>query len=148
MVIPPLRQRLDDLPLLVEHFMAQSAQRQGKTIPHAPPEMLDYLRVHPFPGNVRELQALIIDAVSRHKGHKLSLQPIRDHIGDRPSVRNPNAPLDMPPDTGEFMTLQEMTEHWVTKAMNKAGGNQTLAARLLGISQPALSKRLKKMGEK
>jgi DNA-binding NtrC family response regulator len=147
--IPPLRQRKEDLPLLLEHFLAQSAQEMDKPVPSYPPELPVLLSNYHFPGNIRELRALIFDALSQHRSHLLSMEVFRQVIGQNieitehqtnqlnnsPSHFNAEEPLP---------TLAQMDSLLVEEALRRANNNQSLAARLLGISQPALSKRLKK----
>ncbi len=152
--LPPLRERPEDIPLLVDHFLAEAARALGKQPPTAPPELYDLLRSLPFPGNVRELKSLIFDAVSRHRGKVLSLRPFQQHLEEnhsRPAPGGAHQPGPAPAAgeggvifTGELPTLKEMADLLVQEAMRRAGGKQSLAARMLGISPPALSKRLKK----
>ncbi|RME33579.1 MAG: sigma-54-dependent Fis family transcriptional regulator [Deltaproteobacteria bacterium] len=141
--IPPLRDRLEDIPLLLEHFLEKAALDQQKTVPTPPPELLSLLMSYSFPGNVRELEAMVHDAVSRHEGGVLSMAVFRERIGQgrdevrRVDRRNIFSGLD------ELPTLSEAADLLVDAALERANNNQTLAARLLGISQPALSKRLR-----
>ena len=155
--IPALRERQDDIPLLVEHFLEEAAQTLGKKKPTPPPELFTLLKTYSFPGNIRELRSIIIDAVSRHKTGVLSLQAIRSHIG---SSKADNAGRTTPPPSAsrtgplvvfpgpELPTIKEATDVLVREAIKKADGNQSIAAGMLGISQQALSKRLKKQREK
>jgi len=151
--IPPLRERLDDIPLLVEHFLADAAQSLGKKKPTPSPELFTLLKNYSFPGNIRELQSMIIDAVSRHKTGVLALQAFRAHI-DR-SQPNKTVTGGQPTDgkrgtpkiafaAQELPTIKEATDLLVREALQRADGNQSIAAGMLGISQQALSKRLKK----
>jgi DNA-binding NtrC family response regulator len=144
--VPPLRERKGDVPLLLEHFLAEAAGSLGKKKPTPPRQLAQLLQTHAFPGNVRELRAMVFDAVSVHDGHVLSMRSFLDAMGRRdtpadsgadPVERNPFAGLEPLPGFDEALELL------VREAMERAGGNQTLAARLLGLSQPALSKRLK-----
>ncbi|HEX8908693.1 MAG TPA: sigma-54 dependent transcriptional regulator [Anaeromyxobacteraceae bacterium] len=145
--VPPLRERKGDLPLLLEHFLEEAARSLGKKKPTAPRQLAQLLATHDFPGNVRELKAMVFDAVSVHKDHVLSMDAFLDAIGRREpraeepgeagAERNPFAASDRLP------SFDEALELLVQEAMARADGNQTLAARLIGISQPALSKRLK-----
>ncbi len=143
--VPPLRERMDDVPLLVEHFLAEAARTLGKKKPTPPPELFQLLATYRFPGNVRELKAMIFDAVSVHRGGVLSLDTFIRAIGPV-SGKALNVP---PPQKSLFAgvdrlpTFAEAAELLVVEAMTRSKGNQTIAARLLGISQPALSKRLK-----
>ncbi|MDD2501818.1 MAG: sigma-54 dependent transcriptional regulator [Geobacter sp.] len=144
--IPPLRERRCDIPLLLEHFMAEAALVLGKKKPTAPRELAQLLATYSFPGNVRELKALVYDAVSLHSGGVLSMERFIAAIGTTTPEqiadagqerRNPFACCDRLPTFGEAADLL------VTEAMLRSSNNQTIAARMLGISQPALSKRLK-----
>ncbi|GLI38296.1 sigma-54 dependent transcriptional regulator [Geobacter hydrogenophilus] len=143
--VPPLRERMDDVPLLVEHFLAEAARTLGKKKPTPPRELFQLLATYRFPGNVRELKAMIFDAVSVHRGGVLSLDTFIRAIGPV-SGEALNVP---PPEKSLFAgldrlpTFAEAAELLVVEAMTRSKGNQTIAARLLGISQPALSKRLK-----
>lgn len=146
-VIPPLRERKGDIPLLLDHFLEEAARALGKKKPTPPRELPQLLATYGFPGNVRELRALVFDAVSVHRDRVLSMDSFVRAIG-RPQAeatavaspeRNPFAGFERLP------TFADAAEFLVEEALARAGGNQTLAARLLGISQPALSKRLKMM---
>ncbi|MEH6576136.1 MAG: sigma-54 dependent transcriptional regulator [Amphritea sp.] len=147
--IPPLRQRKEDLPLLLDHFLAQAAAEIDKPVPNYPPELPLLLSNYHFPGNIRELRALIFDAVSRHRSHLLSMEVFRQAIGQVTdssvdSIPQTNNSLASFNPEGPLPTLAQMDSLLVEEALRRADNNQSLAARLLGISQPALSKRLKK----
>jgi DNA-binding NtrC family response regulator len=154
--IPPLRERLDDIPLLVEHFLEEASGALGKKKPTPSPELFTLLKTYSYPGNIRELQSMIIDAVSRHKSGVLSLEAFRSHIG-RNQSKNAEQAKQPPADTKksplaiypgpELPTIKEATDLLVREAMQRANGNQSIAAGMLGISQQALSKRLKKKSE-
>lgn len=144
--IPPLRQRKQDIALLLDHFLAESAEELGKSKPSYPPELAVLLGNYTFPGNVRELRAMVFDAMSQHRSRTLSMEAFKRDIdqasgGDIPSrdrqraVFAPDEPLP---------TLDEVADLLVEEALHRAEGNQSMASRWLGISQPALSKRLKK----
>ncbi|WP_198650189.1 sigma-54-dependent transcriptional regulator [Oceanimonas marisflavi] len=144
--IPPLRQRKDDIPLLLEHFLAEAAAELSKTVPTLPRELPVLLANYAFPGNVRELRALAYDAMSRHKSKMLSMEVFRQALGQQetqvlPAGEAESGPFSQMP---TLPRLNEVGDLLVAEAMRRAEGNQSLAARLLGISQPALSKRLKK----
>jgi len=144
--IPPLRERTGDIPLLLDHFLAEAAHALGKKKPTPPRELAPLLATYSFPGNVRELKAMVYDAVSVHRERMLSMDSFVRAVGkaQQPSVTAPPQPRQNPfagfPD---LPTFGEAAGFLVAEAMARAGGNQTLAARLLGISQPALNKRLK-----
>ncbi|MFC1236505.1 sigma-54-dependent transcriptional regulator [Vibrio sp. F74] len=147
--VPALRERKDDIPLLFKHFLTQASDEMHKTVPAYPKELPVLLSTYHFPGNVRELQALIYDAVSQHKSHTLSMVVFRrviDHsYHDLDSIEFDSGLFEP---TKPLPTLQELSEILIIAAMERSNGNQSLASRMLGISQPALSKRLKKSQEK
>ena len=145
--IPPLRERTGDIGLLLDYFLSEAARALGKKKPSPPRELAPFLATYGFPGNVRELRAMVYDAVSVHRDRMLSMETfvkaverVRPDAG--PAVQH--APRRNPfSGFPELPTFTEAAGFLVMEALDRAGGNQTLAARLLGISQPALSKRLK-----
>ena len=148
--MPPLRERLEtDLAGLVDRFLTESAERLRKRKPRPPPELLPLLRSYPFPGNVRELEAMIEDAVSRHERGVLSLSSLREHITGRAGGQYPAAPAIIGEVTGlrfppTLPSLAETTRALIREALARADGNQSLAAQMLGISPQALSQRLRR----
>lgn len=143
--VPPLRERSDDLPLLLEHFLDQAAEELGRTAPGYPPQLLQLLSSYHFPGNVRELRALVFDALSQNQTPILSLERFLRVIDpqQQQSLEDTTAPVQFN-DEQPLPTLAQVDQLLVEEAMRRAQHNQSLAARMLGISQPALSKRLKK----
>jgi DNA-binding NtrC family response regulator len=147
--VPPLRERKGDLSALLDCFLEDAARTLGKKKPTPPRELLQLLATYSFPGNIRELKSLVYNAVSVHRDRVLSMDTFLKTIA-RPETRaldavkgpeqNLYAGLDRLP------TFGEAAELLVEEAMTRAHGNQTIASRLLGISQPALSKRLKLRG--
>jgi len=145
--IPPLRERRGDIPLLLDAFLAEAAREFGKKKPTPPKALAVLLANHAFPGNVRELRAMVYDAVGAHQGRLLSMDAFKQAIGEGEAGRiaargaeapgNPFLPLERLPTLGESRQLL------VEEALRRAEGNQSIAARLLGISQSALSKWLK-----
>lgn len=142
--VPPLRERLGDIPLLVDHFLDLTARELGKKRPTPPRELLQLLSSYHFPGNVRELKAMIFDAVSVHRERVLSLDTFINAIGSTAAELAATTPLlNANPfhEMERLPTINDSVELLIAEAMERADGNQTIAARLLGISQPALSKR-------
>ncbi|GFO62214.1 sigma-54 dependent transcriptional regulator [Geomonas paludis] len=141
--VPPLRSRKGDLPYLLDLFLEEAAATLGKKKPTPPPGLVQLLSTYSFPGNVRELKAMVFDAVSTHKERMLSMDSFAKAISagggvaERAPDQNPFAGFEPLP------TFANAANYLLEEAMNRAGGNQTLAARLLGISQPSLWKRLK-----
>ncbi|WP_286239257.1 sigma-54-dependent transcriptional regulator [Neptuniibacter halophilus] len=145
--IPPLRKRKSDLGLLLEYFLSEAAEEMGKAKPTLPKELPLLLEHYDFPGNVRELRALAFEAISQHRGGILSMDIFRRLLGSESALSvgpdEPGEAVSFHPEQ-PLPSLQEMGDLLVEEAMRRAQGNQSLASRLIGISQPALSKRLKK----
>jgi two-component system, NtrC family, nitrogen regulation response regulator GlnG len=147
--LPPLRARTGDLSLLVNHFVEKAASVLGKPAPTVPLALYQLLKTYIFPGNVRELEGLIFDAVARHQGAILSLQSFKDTIAgesDLVAAEHPEEPVAglvaWAPD--RLPTLKEAEEALITEALSRADGNQGVAAGLLGVSRQALNKRLRR----
>ncbi|MBW2172933.1 MAG: sigma-54-dependent Fis family transcriptional regulator [Deltaproteobacteria bacterium] len=146
--IPPLRERMQDIPLLADYFLEEAARALNKKKPSLPAELWPLLGTYSFPGNVRELRSMVVDAVSTHKSGTLSLSIFRSHIareqrGQIESAQEPQRqtdciiwPLNLP-------TKEDTIKMLEAEALKRAKGNQSIAASMLGISQQALSKRLK-----
>ncbi len=148
--VPPLRERKEDIPVLVAYFSAEAAGSLEKQAPEAPPELLTLLANYHFPGNVRELRAMVFDAVARHKaGRILSVKSFRKTIKAQQLSAAPtrkNGGEESGTDSeGRFPTLKEAEQMHIETALQRAGGNQGTAAALLGISRPALNRRLARM---
>ncbi len=148
--IPPLRARPEDLPVLFNHFLEESAVALGREVPHVPTGLLALLSSYHFPGNVRELQAMIYDAVSRSEPGALALSYFSEYI-DRQlgtagagSTRQSAAATPVISFSGRFPTLREVEDYLIDEALERAEGNQTVAARMLGVAQSTLSRRLSK----
>jgi len=149
--LPSLRERLDDIPLLLDHFLGATASTLGKKKPTPPPELAVLLALYHFPGNVREMEALVFDAVLRHSSGILSMETFRSVIGDvRPAQQATAAPAGgQEPLTalfGHFPTVDEIEEYMIREAMKLAKGNQGIASKILGMGRQTLNKRLKLQG--
>jgi len=147
----PLRERRDDLPILVNHFLEEAAASLGKRRPTPPPELLTLLATYSFPGNVRELRAMVFDAVSQHEAGKLSMGTFKKAMGDNESQATNTlsaSPIGSNPSSLSFPerlpTIENAVNQLVVEAVRRSQGNQGIAAGMLGISRQALSKRLKK----
>jgi DNA-binding NtrC family response regulator len=144
--VPPLRKRLDDIPLLVDHFIEKAAAALGKKKPSPPKELYALLANYSFPGNVRELESMVFDAVANHTSRMLSMGVFESRLAQG-APANPVSPAqtgDTSPYAlfGRLPTLRESDSLLIAEAMRRAEGNQSIAARLLGISRTALNKRL------
>lgn len=143
--IPPLRERREDIPLLLEAFLQEASLALHKPRPSYRPELLTHLSAYHYPGNVRELKAMIFDAVTRHRGGTLSpamfdkLSVDRTALPSSLSVNSVEMGFSI---TGRFPTLKEMEQYLIDEALQSAKGNQGAAAAMLGLTRQALNKRL------
>jgi DNA-binding NtrC family response regulator len=148
--LPALRDRKEDLPILVNHFLEKASQTLGKEKPTFPVELFSFLATYSFPGNVRELESMIFDAVTSCKSEKLSLDPFRSYIRQS----EPATQTEATGQTISVSTLKEkidsishMTEkQMIIDALNKTNQNRTKAAELLGISRRTLQNKIKEYG--
>ncbi len=146
--LPPLRERLGDIPLLVRHFAAKAANALNKPIPTLPLALHQLLQAYSFPGNLRELEGMVFDALARHRGTTLSLRSFKDAVSSRPEGNQAKTPLDGQSFSiaacfpEQLPTLDEAEDALIAEALRRAQDNQGIAAGLLGISRQALNKRL------
>ena len=145
--LPPLRERKEDIPLLLEHFLAKAAKTLNKKKPTAPQELPTLLQLYAFPGNIREFEALVFDAVAQHQSGILSMEYFRkiiDQENPQPSVApEKSADNSLSSYFGHFPTIREVEVLMISEAMTLAKGNQGMAASLLGITRQTLNNRLK-----
>ncbi len=158
-VLPPLRERGDDLPLLVHHFLKQLGPELGKEVQEVDPETVDVLRQYAWPGNVRELQSLLKQALLHATGPVL-LPDFLPAVLRTPKDSPPSGP-DMPfPDWERFLTdrlhagstdlyaeaLTAMERQLLTLVLRHTAGNQLQAAQILGITRNSLRHKLRALG--
>ncbi|MBF0461816.1 MAG: sigma-54-dependent Fis family transcriptional regulator [Magnetococcales bacterium] len=155
--IPPLRDRLEDLPILVDHFVKKAAESMRRPVPRVPPEIFPLLSAYHFPGNVRELRALIYDAVANHAaGSVLPLDRFRSAVRaftktqrgvgtpetEQQTQHASQKTSDLLIAPGRLPSLREANQWLVEEAMRQTDGNQGSAAALLGITRQSLNRRL------
>ncbi len=148
LTLPPLRERLEDVPDLVEHFVRDFAVKLRKPIRGVTAEAMKTLTRYRWPGNVRELLNALERAVLLEEGELVTTAFLPEMHGAgtaEAEVASPNRPgtpcVILPP---EGTSLERVEEELVRQAVTAAGGNQTKAARLLDISRDALRYKLKK----
>jgi DNA-binding NtrC family response regulator len=153
-MIPPLRERGEDISLLLEFFLKAAAQIFRKSTPSYPSEMVTLLCSYEFPGNIREMKSMVFDAVARHVSGVLSMERFREVIGSRPVPSGQDSLLSqrlndwLLESGGRFPKVREVEELLIDEAMKLAKGNQGIAASLLGFTRQTLNKRLKVRKEK
>jgi formate hydrogenlyase transcriptional activator len=153
-MLPPLRERAEDIPRLVRHFTQRFARRMGRRIEAIPTAVMDALARYPWPGNVRELQNVIERAVILSPGPSLQVPPGGllggEGGGTRNEARSPSPPppsLNSPP--SKAVTLEDAEREHILGALRETGGvvggPQGAAARL-GMKRSTLYKKMKKLG--
>jgi len=151
--IPPLRKRLDDIPLLLDHFIRQAAKAMGKGQLSYRKELIDFLVTYEFPGNIRELQSIVHDFVSRSTTSRLSTPLLKTIIAREQDPATTSVEqgchVVTSPDSGtitfpSFPTLKYAESFLIDRALELAKNNQGTAAAMLGITRQALNNRLRR----
>jgi DNA-binding NtrC family response regulator len=144
-MVPPLRAHLDDVPTLAAHFIARFNQEMKRQVRGISNQAMEEMRAYHWPGNVRELRNLIERSFILHAGAD-EIRP--EHL--TPELREAAVPRPkerMVPAVDENgLVLDDVERRLIAEAMERAGGNQSKAARLLGVSRDTLRYRLKKHG--
>lgn len=155
-LVPPLRERREDLPELCHALLARIAQESGMPVPELSPQVLEQLYAHPLPGNVRELENLLHRAVALSDGTELQIDfaptqvqapsaPVQPH--EAAPARNPSAAVPaagMPSDLQAYLDQQE--REILVKALQETGFNRTAAAQRLGLSLRQIRYRIARLG--
>jgi DNA-binding NtrC family response regulator len=147
--MPPLRERLEDIPLLLNHFIGEAAISFSKPKPFPSPEVAGLLTSLHYPGNIRELQAMVFDAVARHNAGVLSYNHFPTMLRAMPISWKPStAAVHEEPDPlsilfGKFPTIEEAEDYLIERALKLTQGKTGAAASLLGISRQGLHKKIK-----
>jgi two-component system response regulator HydG len=138
--IPPLRERREDIPPLVSHFIRHSSRREGKRVTSVTPETMERLVQYPWPGNVRELENAVERAVVVASAEQIDLAMLPEEIQEWSPASRPSArPL-------EEYTLEEMERYLLERTLERTGGNKSEAARLLNVHRRSIYNRLRKYG--
>ena len=139
--LPPLREHREDIPLLAYHFLDKYNQVDKKDIREISEPVMNLLQQHPYPGNVRELENIINHMVSVEPSAKLTKASLPPYFSDfSEAFTNHGSPS--PP--AEEKTLQDLEREYISKILEKTGGNRTRAAKILGISRVNLLAKIKR----
>ena len=138
--IIPLRERMQDIPFLAEHFLNKYAVETGKKVDTITPAALAKLSTYHWPGNVRELENVIERSVVMCSGDQLDASDIK--LDNAPRARAAPGEFSLPPG----MTLDQYEQELIREALKRADGNKSHAARSLGLTRNALRYRLAQMG--
>jgi PAS domain S-box-containing protein len=134
--LPPLRERREDIPLLVDRFIAKFNRLQDKDITGVSPEVIARLMEHDYPGNVRELENIIEQAFVLCRGGTIGLNHLPPEL--KPAVPETGAP-------GSTMSIRWMERCLIEAALRRQGGNRVRAAKELGIDPSTLYRKLKSL---
>ena len=148
LLVPPLRERREDLSHLVRHFAKRTCREAGKTVRGVSLRAMERLEQHTWPGNIRQLEHEIRRAVLLcPAGQIVDSTVLSPSVsGSGPAPAETAATDDMPDfSLGLDQALRELERHWIVKALQATAGNQTRAAKKLGISRNGLLHRMKKL---
>src|SRR5690349_7325480 len=137
--VPPLRERMEDIQLLTDHFLSQYAEKYDRPIAAVSQSAYQRLFAHPWPGNVRELQNVIERAVLLAKAERIEPVDLPFDNGSA-SAAAPALSWDVPPN----MTLEDIEKFVIERTLQRTGGNKQKAANMLGIYRPRLYSKIKK----
>ena len=139
--LPPLRERTEDIPLLVEHFVQKFNAEFGRGVREIGSDGMELLMAHPWPGNVRQLGAVIERAVLLSDGEVLTGADVHRQLHSRKSATR--SPFEFPE---EGLDFEQLEKELLQKALTRAGGVATKAARLLRMNYKAFLYRMEKFG--
>jgi len=132
--LPPLRERTEDIPLLVEHFVERFNRLRGKDVTGVSSEVLSILMNHDYPGNVRELENIVEHAFVLCQGGRIEIAHLPEHL--RPTSAQP------PPTA----TLEELEARFLRAALEQHGWNRAATAGALGMHKTTLWRKIKRLG--
>jgi transcriptional regulator with PAS, ATPase and Fis domain len=135
LALPPLRERMEDIPLLVDHFLQRHSAVRGKRVDGVSPAALKALLAYDYPGNIRELENAIEHAFVLTPG--TLIRP--EHLPESLSPREPSIPA-------EARTLDELERHFIENVIRNNGYNRSAAAKELGIHKSTLYRKIRKLG--
>ncbi len=130
--LPPLRERKEDIPYLVNHFIEKFSKEHGRRIKGVSPSAMKLLLEYDYPGNIRELENIIESAVVVSRGTMISEEDLPEELKFRRFVRS--------------TSRKDSEAERIRKALEEAGGNKSLAAKILGMHRTTLWRKLKELG--
>ncbi len=139
--VPPLRERIEDLPLLVRHFLEKYGEKTGRGAKEVSPQAMALLEQYGWPGNIRELENTIERAVILSKGPVIGPADLPPQVRAGHETRGLTAGLEP-----GSMTLEELERTYIVAALERFAGNQAATASALGISRTTLWRKLKAYG--
>jgi two-component system response regulator HydG len=145
--IPPVRERRDDIPLLVRHYVQQFAQQMERSVPAVADDAMRHLMQYDWPGNVRELMNVLQNVVVLTEGDRIEPRHLPDEIRRGESLSGGEDGTGHWPETGG-MSLDQIEKHAIRNALRVNHGNREQAAKMLGIGERTLYRKLREYGLK
>ena len=140
--MPPLRERTEDIPLLVDHFLTEHSRRIGRNRPHVDRQVFSAFNLYAWPGNVRELENAIERAIVLDTDGSIGLDDLPDRLRP-PAPRVGRLQMELPDDG---LSLEEVEKDLIRAALEKHAWNQTRTAAYLDITRSTLIYRMQKFG--
>jgi two-component system response regulator HydG len=143
--VPPLRERVEDIPILVQHFSKRFAEKNHKIVKGITPQAMDLLLKYPWPGNIRELENVIERSIILVQGEYITIRELPPALQ---SLVQSEQVDSAEKSTGELLvgelTLKDIEKQMILQALEETGGNKSETARRLGITRRTLKLKLKK----
>ncbi len=139
--LPPLRERAEDIPELVEQFFLRSKEKHGRPGLKLPPALVPYFAAYRWPGNVRELENIVERLVVLTPGDEITYQDLPEFLRRDRASDNNVLNLELPP---QGISLEQVEKELILRALEKSNWNQTQAARYLDLSRKTLIYRMEK----
>jgi two-component system response regulator HydG len=142
--LPPLRERTEDIPALIDYFLKQFCKQHGKQIRGVSPAARRRLLTFSWPGNVRQLRNVIESMVVVDYDGVLDLDDLPEELSGPPAAAEPSASASLAGLVGK--PLEEIERLFIAETLRACGGNREEAARTLGIGQRTLYRKIKEYG--
>jgi len=142
LVLPPLRERKEDIPLLAEHFIRKFKRLSGKEIRGISPEVLSVLMAHDFPGNIRELEKMIEYATVVCKDHIIGVEHLPDYLRPRADTKIRRVATNH---EGKGPSWEELERSFIYDALRRNNWNRTATAAQLGVHPTTLWRKIKRL---
>jgi two-component system response regulator PilR (NtrC family) len=145
--LPPLRERKEDITLLVNHFVRKYSAETGKKIEGVSPEAMELLLNYDFPGNVRELENIIERSITLETASEITERHIRSYLGERMISKGIPPSLEIPEEGMDLSkVVEDLEKAFILKALEHTGGIKKKAAEILGMNFRAMRYKLAKYG--
>jgi two-component system response regulator PilR (NtrC family) len=142
-VLPPLRERMEDVPILLQHFLDRFNEENGKKVRTVAPEVLQRFLRYSWPGNVRELENVVERGVVLARGDQITPDVLPPELVSGAEL--PEAAV-LPPGLSLFDAMARYERQLIVSALRESGGIQKQAARLLGLKPTTLNEKIKRLG--